>query len=212
MASPQRTIDREGAPAPLIASSLRKRTSTVLAVGLSLFTLVEVSASLLEPLRQLALFFSFALALTFLLYPIFPHSSSRLFLAFDLLLASLSSAVGIYITLDYWDLIFRAGMPTRLDLAMSIVAVLLVLEATRRTLGKPLVIINGVFLLYVFYGHFLPPPLSKEWTSAGHIHNRIAYAIWHSGICFSAQGGEVPAAWTGTGPRARISGRAGIRA
>jgi TRAP-type uncharacterized transport system fused permease subunit len=114
-------------------------------VGLSLFTLVEVSAALLEPLRQLALFFSFALALTFLLYPLFPHASSRLFLSCDLLLASLSSAVGIYITLDYWDLIFRAGMPTRLDLAVSVVAVLLVLESTRRTLGKHLVIINGIF-------------------------------------------------------------------
>src|SRR3972149_9617527 len=122
MASSQRTIDREGAPAPLIASSFRRRTSTVLAVGLSLFTLVEVSAFLREPLRQLALFFSFALALPFLLYPLFPHASSRLFLVFDLLLASLSSAVGIYITLDYWDLIFRVGMPTRLDLAMSVVA------------------------------------------------------------------------------------------
>jgi TRAP transporter 4TM/12TM fusion protein len=180
MASSQRTIDREGAPAPLIASSFRRRTSTVLAVGLSLFTLVEVSTFLLEPLRQLALFFSFALALTFLLYPLFPHASSRLFLVFDLLLASLSSAVGIYITLDYWDLIFRVGMPTRLDLAMSVIAVLLVLEATRRTLGKPLVIINGIFLLYVFYGHLLPLPLSH----GGYDLERVAttLALTQNGI------------------------------
>src|SRR3990172_5391286 len=63
MASSQRTIDREGAPAPLIAYSFRRRTATVLAVGLSLFTLVEVSAFLLEPLRQLAIFFIFSLPL-----------------------------------------------------------------------------------------------------------------------------------------------------
>jgi TRAP-type uncharacterized transport system fused permease subunit len=179
MASSQRTIDREGAPAPLIASSFRRRTSTVLAVGLSLFTLVEVSTFLLEPLRQLALFFSFALALTFLLYPLFPHASSRLFLVFDLLLASLSSAVGIYITLDYWDLIFRVGMPTRLDLAMSVIAVLLVLEATRRTLGKPLVIINGIFLLYVFYGHLLPLPLSHGGYDLERVATTLPDSKWN---------------------------------
>jgi TRAP transporter 4TM/12TM fusion protein len=71
-------------------------------------------------------------------------------------------------------------MPTRGDIWISIIAVLLVLEATRRTVGKPLVIINIVFLLYVFCGHFLPPPLSH----GGYDLERIAttLALTQNGI------------------------------
>ena len=167
-------------PAPIILSSFRNVTSTAVAICFTLFTIINVSVFLLEPLRQLAIFLSFALALTFLLYPPFPRSSSRWVLGFDLLLAFLSGFIGLYITADYWDLIFRVGMPTKVDIWISIIAVLLVLEATRRTLGKPLVIINIIFLLYVFYGHFLPPPLSH----GGYDLERIAttLALTQNGI------------------------------
>jgi TRAP transporter 4TM/12TM fusion protein len=127
----------------------------------------------LEPLSQLAIFLSFSLILSFLLYPITSRSHSWWGLGFDLLLVSLSAILGIYITVDHWNLIFRVGMPTRGDILISIIAVLLVLEATRRTVGKPLVIINIVFLLYVFCGHFLPPPLSH----GGYDLERIATTL-----------------------------------
>ncbi len=172
--------DREGAPAPLILSSFRRAASTATAVCFSLFAIIGVSTFLLEPLSQLAIFLSFSLILSFLLYPITSRSHSWWGLGFDLLLVSLSAILGIYITVDHWNLIFRVGMPTRGDILISIIAVLLVLEATRRTVGKPLVIINIVFLLYVFCGNFLPPPLSH----GGYDLERIAttLALTQNGI------------------------------
>lgn len=172
-ASLQRAPDREGAPPPFILSPFRKVISTITAICFSLYTIIGVSTFLLEPLRQLALFLSFALTLTFLLYPLRPTSSSRWILVFDFILVFLSALIGIYITVDYWDLIFRVGMPTTGDIWVSIITVLLVLEATRRTVGKPLLIINIVFLLYVFYGHILPPPLSH----GGYDIERIATTL-----------------------------------
>ena len=176
----QKALDREGAPAPLIFSSFRRTASRIVAVCFSLYAIIGVSTFLLEPLSQLAIFFSFSLTLSFLLYPFTSRSSSWWVLGFDLLLASLSGLVGLYITIDYWDLIFRVGMPTQGDIWISTIAVLLVLEATRRTVGKPLVIINIIFLLYVFCGHILPPPLSH----GGYDVERIAttLALTQNGI------------------------------
>lgn len=172
--------DREGAPAPLIFSSFRKAASSAFAVCFSLYAIIGVSTFLLEPLSQLAIFLSFSLILSFLLYPITSRSHSWWGLGFDLLLVSLSAILGIYITVDHWNLIFRVGMPTRGDILISIIAVLLVLEAARRTVGKPLVIINIVFLFYAFCGHFLPPPLSH----GGYDLERIAttLALTQNGI------------------------------
>jgi TRAP transporter 4TM/12TM fusion protein len=134
---------------------------------------VGVSTFVLEPLRLLSIFLSLGLALSFLLYPLIPRSTSHWVLGLDLILASLSGVVGAYITVDYWDLIFRVGAPTKGDLWIGLIAVLLVLEATRRTVGKPLVIINLIFLLYAFFGHLLPPPLSH----GGYDLERIATTL-----------------------------------
>ncbi len=166
--------------APLLQSSFRKKASTVVAVSLTLFTVVNTSTFLLEPLRQLSLFLSLSLSLSFLLYPLHPHSSSSWILLFDLFLAALSGLIGIYITADYWELIFRVGAPTGWDIWISFIAVFLVLEATRRTVGKPLVIINLVFLLYALFGHYLPSPLSH----GGYDLERIAttLALTQNGI------------------------------
>ncbi len=152
----------------------------MVAVSLTLYTVVNASTFLLEPLRQLAIFLSLSLSLSFLLYPFIPNSSSGWILVLDLLLAALSGLIGIYITADYWELIFRVGAPTGGDLWISLIAVFLVLEATRRTVGKPLVIINIVFLLYAFFGHLLPPPLSH----GGYDLERIAttLALTQNGI------------------------------
>lgn len=152
----------------------------MVAVSLTLYTVVNASTFLLEPLRQLAIFLSLSLSLSFLLYPFIPNSSSGWILLLDLLFAALSGLIGIYITADYWELIFRVGAPTGGDLWISLIAVLLVLEATRRTVGKPLVVINIVFLLYAFFGHLLPPPLSH----GGYDLERIAttLALTQNGI------------------------------
>jgi TRAP transporter 4TM/12TM fusion protein len=176
----EKAPDREGIDAPLLQSSFRKKASAVVAVSLTLFTVVNTSTFLLEPLRQLSLFLSLSLSLSFLLYPLHPHSSSSWILLFDLFLAGLSGLIGIYITADYWELIFRVGAPTQGDIWISFITVLLVLEATRRTVGKPLVIISIVFLLYAFFGHFLPPPLSH----GGYDLKRIAttLALTQNGI------------------------------
>ena len=59
----EKALDREGAPAPLILSSFRRTASRVVAVCYSLYAIIGVSTFLLEPLSQLAIFFSFSMTL-----------------------------------------------------------------------------------------------------------------------------------------------------
>lgn len=97
----------------------------------------------------------FVLLLAFLLYPARKKSRERL-TAVDVLLALATVAVGIYMVANHWELAFRAGDYTTLDLIIGAVGIFLVIEATRRVVGLPIVIVALVFLLYNYFGKYIP--------------------------------------------------------
>ena len=95
---------------------------------------------------------------------------------FDLSLIVSCGAAGIYNFVDYWNLVFRVGEPNTLDIILGFGTILAILEATRRTVGMPLVIILIVFLLYAFFGYLLPKPLSHR----GYTVDRIVSVVFMS--------------------------------
>jgi TRAP transporter 4TM/12TM fusion protein len=144
-------------------SELRSILGKWVAVSFSVFVIYSMATLRIEEMRQLSLFLAFSLALAFIHYPIYPKKpGSRILILVDLVLAALSFAMAIYIYIDFWDFIFRVGIPTRWDIAFSIMTMILVFEATRRAVGWPLLIIALVFVFYTFFGHLLPPPLSHR--------------------------------------------------
>jgi TRAP transporter 4TM/12TM fusion protein len=70
--------------------------------------------------------------------------------------------VGLYQWIFYHDLIVRDGDPTRLDLVVGTILVVLLFEGTRRMMGNALPIICGVCLLYWFFGQYLPAPFTHR--------------------------------------------------
>ncbi len=74
----------------------------------------------------------------------------------------------------------RAGIfTTNLDLIFGTLAVLLILEMTRRTVGIALPIVGLVFFLYAVYGHLLPGELAHN----GYSYKRIITALFtYNGI------------------------------
>jgi TRAP transporter 4TM/12TM fusion protein len=146
-----------------ISKKVRPALAKWIAIAFSVFVIYSMATLKIQDLQQLALFLGFTLALAFIHYPLHPKKPDQLsFLLIDLLLAGLSFAIGLYIIFDYWNFIFRVGIPTKWDITFSFLALALVLEATRRTVGWPLLIITLVFLLYTFFGHLLPLPLSHK--------------------------------------------------
>jgi TRAP transporter 4TM/12TM fusion protein len=144
-------------------SDLRSSLGKWVAIFFSAFVIYSMATLRIEEMRQLSLFLAFSLALAFIHYPIYPKKpDSRILILIDLVLAALSFTMAIYIYIDFWEFIFRVGIPTRWDIAFSIMTMILVFEATRRAVGWPLLIIALIFVFYTFFGQLLPAPLSHR--------------------------------------------------
>ena len=137
---------------------LRRLLIPILGVALSVFTVFEVNFSLLTPMSRLALFSMLGMTLCFLMYPLHERwKENKAVRALDLLWV-----VGVVVCCGYllWEgkavTNDRVGRFTSLDHGIAIVATLLVLEATRRSIGWALPILSGLFLLYGLYGASLP--------------------------------------------------------
>ncbi len=100
------------------------------------------------------------LSLIFILYPIKRSMLKKAGVPwYDGVLALLAMAVNFYIVFEYERLISNQitilGYST-LDVIVATLGVLLVLEATRRSVGLPIVIIALCALLYGYFGNIIP--------------------------------------------------------
>ena len=103
------------------------------------------------------LFLGFVLLYAFAFYPATKTSRSPVAIALDLAMIGLSLYVTLYVVLDFEEVFGRAGDINQQDYVVGILAVLLVLEATRRTAGWALPILSVVFILYpLVYGPYMP--------------------------------------------------------
>ncbi|KXS49328.1 MAG: TRAP transporter, 4TM/12TM fusion protein [Halanaerobium sp. 4-GBenrich] len=144
---------------------------STIAVTLSLFHLYTAGFGVLLALKQRAVHLGFIFTLIFLLYPTLKHKKeNKLLLTFDMILALASIAISSYIIINYESLVHRAGMYTQLDQFMAILAIIIVLEGTRRALGPELPVISILFLLYAHYGQQMPGMLAHR----GYSWSRIA--------------------------------------
>ena len=138
------------------------------AVLLSLFILAEVNYPLLKPQSELALFAMFGLIVVFLKYPLHPRFvDNRACQLLDFVLVGIVILCFGYIVLQtepifetFWvDGKFlgdRAANERFMDYLVAGVGLILILEATRRSIGITLPILALLFLLYAGFGHLMP--------------------------------------------------------
>ena len=127
--------------------------TTGLAAGLSLYALYWV-VGIVQPQLYRASFLLISLTLTFLLYPATQQSRSRV-TPIDWLLVGLAGIALGWPIVDLNQFVYRAATPTSLDLVLGIATTVLVLEATRRTVGLILPVTAVAFLAYGYYGPWL---------------------------------------------------------
>jgi TRAP transporter 4TM/12TM fusion protein len=132
---------------------------SIIAISMSLFHFYTGGFGLWLALKQRALHLAFALALIFLLYPTTKKgigSDKSTVPFFDIILSLVGAATSLYLIIFYKELVFRAGLPSNIDLLMGGITILLVLEATRRAIGPELPIVVIVFLIYSYFGPYMP--------------------------------------------------------
>ena len=99
-----------------------------------------------------------AMCLVYLLYPMFGKPGKTI-PWYDYILALACVFCGAYHIVNYKALLNRAGNFTQTDIIVSVVAILLLLEAARRVAGMVVVGIGSLFLIYALFGHMLPRSL-----------------------------------------------------
>ncbi|EPC01058.1 C4-dicarboxylate ABC transporter [Litchfieldella anticariensis FP35 = DSM 16096] len=108
---------------------------------------------------------AFALFLAFMAYPALKRSPRDRIPFQDWIMAAAAAFCGAYMFLFYEDLAQRPGAPILQDVIVGVAGILLLLEATRRALGPPLMIVASVFIVYSLAGPYMPGILAHRGVS-----------------------------------------------
>jgi TRAP transporter 4TM/12TM fusion protein len=109
---------------------------------------------------------AFAIFLAFMAYPALKRSPRNRVPLQDWVFAIVGASAAGYLFLFYGELSDRPGAPIQLDLWVAGIGMVALLEATRRALGPPLMIVAMVFLGYVFFGDSTIIPDAIRWKGA----------------------------------------------
>ena len=128
-----------------------------------------------------AIHLGFALTLAFLIFPIKRGKKISLL---DVLISIIAAGCCFYIYFFYDQLVDRGGVLLNinlnnnfnlpLELIIGIIGILILLEATRRAIGLPLVVIAICFLLFSYFGRYAPDIISHGGLSL----NRLVGFQW----------------------------------
>lgn len=108
---------------------------------------------------------AFAIFLAFTAYPALKSSPRNRIPLQDWVFALAGSFSAGYLFLFYSELASRAGAPTSFDIVVAVTGMILLLEATRRALGPPLMVVALVFLIYTFAGPHMPDVIAHKGAS-----------------------------------------------
>tara|TARA_A100000164_G_scaffold380340_1_gene427423 strand:+ start:490 stop:2835 length:2346 start_codon:yes stop_codon:yes gene_type:complete len=121
-----------------------------------------------------AIHLAFGMSLCFLAYPVLKSKRNSSIGTIDFILALVSILVTFYLVIEYERLVYRQGILASIDffgliipyeLILGSFGVLLLLEATRRAIGIPLVAIALIFLLFSIFGQKMPDLISHQGLS-----------------------------------------------
>jgi TRAP transporter 4TM/12TM fusion protein len=129
----------------------------VIGLAMSLFHIYVLTIRAIDPWYFRTMHVVFAGVLIYAVIPGWKNSPrDRIhFIDYLFILLTIAPAAYIFIVFDEW--IYRVGVvPTTLDFIFSTLFVITVVEMTRRTTGLPLAILSGIFILYGYFGNYMP--------------------------------------------------------
>ena len=153
--------------------------SKIIYIGLLAFTLFQLYTALFGQFPaqiQRTVHIGFALTFVFLLFPARRVLSKTKIPFYDYILAIMAIGIGSYWVINYNRLVQSLGALESLDFFVGLVAILLVLEAARRAVGLPIAIIAAIFLLYAFFGPYMPDFMAHRGQSVESIVKLMFYS------------------------------------
>jgi TRAP transporter 4TM/12TM fusion protein len=149
-----------------------RRLLLIVAVAWSLFQLwiasplpFNLGVFVLNDTESRSIHLAFAVFLAFMAYPATKRSPRDHVPILDWVFALVGTFCAAYLFIFYRELATRPGQPIPFDVWSAVVGIVLLLEATRRVLGLPMVIVALVFLGYTFGGSYMPDLLAHRGAS-----------------------------------------------
>ena len=159
-------------PDEAVARTLKRPFSAVaaaIAVLFALFQLYTAFAGAFPDLIQRSIHIGFAIVLAFLLYSASNRSPRERPSVFDLLVMIMGVAVCAHAAYNYDRIMMNPGISNEWDLVLGIIAVVIVLEMTRRILSWILPAIAVLTILYAYFGQYLPDVFAHRGFSVSYI-------------------------------------------
>ena len=145
----------------------------VVCVVWSIFQLSIASWLILDSTFIRAIHLGFALLVVFLNYPLFKKtrfglkyfSATNRIPIFDCIIGIVAALSALYIAIDYVGMTSRYGAPITRDIVIGLTLVVLLLEAARRVIGPALPVIAICFIIYAFFGPYMPDLIAFKGVS-----------------------------------------------
>ena len=144
-----------------------------LAITMSLFQLYTGLFGELPGYKQLSVHLFFAIVLCFIYFPISKRSPRNKMNIPDIILAIVGGIAAIYVFTNYNHWANAAGDKALYDIVIGGVLMLIVLEATRRSVSPALSIITLVFICYAYLGPYIPGELAHRGFNVSRIIDHI---------------------------------------
>lgn len=128
----------------------------IFCVFVSLFHLWYNSFGLIDVMIKNTIHVISMMGIVFLICPATSKSPKDSPSLVDWILFCLTIGAGIYFTFSYVRLIESMLQPITSDLIFGVTVILLIIEASRRTVGIPLTLLSVLFLVYTYVGPYMP--------------------------------------------------------
>lgn len=144
-------------------------------MAFSLFQLYTAIYGQFPAQIQRTVHLGFGLVFIFLLFPARRKFSKSKIPWYDFILTVGALLIGSYWTINYTRLVQSLGSLESMDFLIGLLAVVLVLEASRRAVGLPITIIAALFLVYAYFGPHFPAFMAHRGQSIDNIVELMFY-------------------------------------
>ncbi|WP_392455227.1 TRAP transporter permease [Chryseomicrobium aureum] len=168
-------IDNEAGGGTRNFTGWMKIVMVAVAAGLSLYAIYTNGFSTIQEIYRNGIFLGFLLTLTFILYPMTKKSSKSKMSILDILFLVLGLAGVGYIVLFYTDIhVERQSQAIMQDYIFAIITIIVLLEASRRTIGIFIPLLSAIAIVYAMFGPYFPGMFGH----AGFSIERLLYRMY----------------------------------
>jgi len=155
----------------------------VIAAAWSIFQLSLPEFIMLDSVLIRCIHLGFAILLVYFCHPAFKKRKTKGIFGFlsqkeklpfaDLLLGIAAAGAALYLAINYDALNLRQGAPSGTDMVVGVALIVLLLEAARRSLGPFMPIVVCFFIIYSFFGPYMPEVIAFKGVSVSRFMSQI---------------------------------------